>query len=95
MTGFDKMFARNFVQRSQDRDVVARIECRCDAAEMLIPKRDTGSVYSVCAYARAATAPLGSKEAITLSMYALSCTTPRPAPMGKFRPGRCGMELVN
>ena len=53
------------------------------AADTDMPNSETGSVYSVCAYASAATAPVGSQLASNASMNALICTTPRLKNTGK------------
>ncbi len=42
-----------------------------------MPNRLTGSVYRSCAFVRPVTAPVGSRLASSVSMYALICTTPR------------------
>ena len=47
------------------------------AADTDMPKRLTGSVYRSVAFDNPATAPVGSQLAISVSMYALTCTTPR------------------
>jgi hypothetical protein len=52
------------------------------AEEIEIPKRLTGSVYRSCVLVRPVTAPVGSQLAMTVSIYAVSCTAPRLASTG-------------
>ena len=47
------------------------------AADTDMPNKLTGSRYSSCAFNRPATAPVGSRLASRVSMYALTCTAPR------------------